>query len=72
MTLKRTRRTLTKKMSLERIYQELAPRLAEHKADFTLNKELYARVRRVDRTDLQPWQLRALDDEARRLLDTLL
>lgn len=47
---------------VQRIYQELAPRLAEHKADFTLNKELYARVRRVDRTDLQPWQLRALDE----------
>ena len=47
---------------IQRIYQELAPRLSEHKADFTLNKELYARVRRVDRTDLEPWQLRALDE----------
>ncbi|GGG59683.1 peptidyl-dipeptidase Dcp [Kocuria dechangensis] len=47
---------------IHRIYQELAPRLSEHRADFTLNKELYHRVRRVDRTDLEPWQLRVLDE----------
>ena len=47
---------------IQRIYQELAPRLSKHKADFTLDKELYARVRRVDRTDLEPWQLRVLDE----------
>ncbi|MFI7482376.1 M3 family metallopeptidase [Kocuria sp. M1R5S2] len=47
---------------VQRIYEELAPRLAEHRADFTLNKELYARVRAVDRKDLQPWQVRVLDE----------
>ncbi|HST72189.1 M3 family metallopeptidase [Kocuria rosea] len=47
---------------VQRIYEQLAPRLSKHKADFTLNKALYHRVRRVDRTDLEPWQVRALDE----------